>query len=419
MMLAGELADSKSGVHSGIAMHRSARSCLGHVCAHLLPRALHRTAIIAAQHILPSTLSLVEEMMNAGLEPHNLFMLGKCYSTDDLVMGQLLELGVDVSATSMSFDPRLPYDTQYQLHVGAFLSRSLDSLELEAVDRIIILDDGGYLLAEAAHHCTRLPVDLVGVEQTSSGYAKLQHLGLSFPVVNIARCRAKLDIEAKWIAEQAVYFLTRNLDILETPRQQALILGGGAIGRAVLEQVRQLMPVAVVDPRSDLPDVRKTICPRQLADCDLVIGCTGQISLPERLHTSLTEGTALVSLSSSDREFDAVHLRNQSTGDIRLSENVNCAGVHLINCGFPISFQGPVDLVDPPHAYFTRALLYAGVVLANQLAPSNACYIEPSLDLQNELRKCFDDVFAVSYSCYAHQVDIYRKSANFEQTTCR
>ncbi|MCU6535069.1 hypothetical protein NLL53_27290, partial [Klebsiella pneumoniae] len=83
------------------------------------------------------------------------------------------------------------FDTQYTRHVERFFAESWARLTAGRTARVVLLDDGGSLLAVAGAMLDA-SADVIGIEQTSAGYAKIVGCALGFPVINIARSAAKL-----------------------------------------------------------------------------------------------------------------------------------------------------------------------------------------------------------------------------------
>ncbi len=67
------------------------------------------TLIIAAQHLYSTTYVLIKALRELKLKPENLYIIGKCYSTDPRVYDQLLKDGVKVSPLSLKFDSHVSY----------------------------------------------------------------------------------------------------------------------------------------------------------------------------------------------------------------------------------------------------------------------------------------------------------------------
>jgi len=62
-----------------------------------LGKVLQRTLIVACQHLLETTGSLFEALTRSGAHQDRIFVIGKCYSTNQRVVEHLRSLGIDVS----------------------------------------------------------------------------------------------------------------------------------------------------------------------------------------------------------------------------------------------------------------------------------------------------------------------------------
>ena len=95
---------------------------------------------------------------------------------------------------------------------------------------------------------------------------------------------------------------------------------------------------------------------------DIIIGATGNKMMTHNYYDLLKPNTILVSVSSSDREFDAVHLRELSKKKYKTHDDVKYNSLNLLNCGFPINFSGE-DIVSVPleKIQLICALLMLGV----------------------------------------------------------
>ena len=118
------------------------------------------------------------------------------------------------------------------------------------------------------------------------------------------------------------------------------------------------------------------------SDFDVIIGATGNKMMDHRYFDSLKPNTVLLSVSSSDREFDACHFRKLSGKKYNVHDDVFYKNCRLINCGFPINFNGqkstsvPLDKIQ-----LVCALLLLGVcsynscdALNKQFVPINSNY---------------------------------------------
>lgn len=327
-----------------------------------------KVKIIGVQHILETTHSMFRSLYKLGLKPENVSLIGKCYSTCREVYEEMRADGIDVSPGSFSYASHQPFDKLFEAEIQSFLSKHLEDLSADKYEKIIVLDDGGKCISFLSQHLSKVS-NIIGIEQTSSGYHAIRSIKLPFPVINIARSPLKLRLESPMIAEAAAERLFMSLQKKEIVTDRALIIGGGAIGKAMLNKLSTKLQVTVYDRETHLSTEQFSDFPSLISNFPLIIGCTGQTTIPKELHSQLSRGTALVSVSSSDREFDAVHLRNQ------IPENDNCHsdlivnGLVLVNSGFPVNFDGGRENIEPELIQLTIALITAGVLEALSLVP--------------------------------------------------
>jgi hypothetical protein len=326
------------------------------------PDSLDEICIVGGQHLLQTTRSMFKELFKLKLSPENVFLIGKCYSTNLLVFSDMTADGVHIDQSSILFDSHQPFDLFYKKSVRNFYNRIKHLLNKRTPKKIIVLDDGGELLSQFNPNdftCKQI----VGIEQTSSGFNKLKSSGLKFPVINVARSWAKLRYESPIISKFAIKKLLEYVP--EASFNKVLVLGGGAIGRATKEKLKTELTVDVFDnirERSTIDNLEQ-----ELPSYDLIIGCTGSVSLSSKLHNLLKPECTLASVSSSDREFDAYHLRKKTDKYIDCHQNVSFEGKVLLNSGFPINFDGEAHSVPPKYIQLTRALLVAAIFQSMQV----------------------------------------------------
>lgn len=319
---------------------------------------LSETTLIACQHLLGSTLAIFEALFRKGLKPENTYVLGKCYSTNGKVYQEFVNRGVKISPLSKAFDSRLSFDEQFQSYIENFIK----GISVLREQKIIILDDGAELIL-FANDFLKNTKKIVGVEQTSSGHEKLKKVELNFPVINIARSEAKLKIESPMIADVAFNKINHYFKKQKLSCPKILIVGQGAIGKAVYQLLHHQYDVVAYDLLThhlQFPGGFES----RLIDFDVIIGATGQSIVVPGDFSKLKENVILISVSSSDREFSGSYLRRltSQTDDCHKDYLVN--GINLLNSGFPINFDGSEHSVAPEKIQFTRALLVAGVLQA-------------------------------------------------------
>jgi hypothetical protein len=345
---------------------------------------LDDVCIIGGQHLLQTTHLMLQALYELNLKPANVFLIGKCYSTSSSVYSQMIEDGINIDQSSLSFKSHQPFDQFYKISVKKFYNQIKKTVNKIRPKKIIVLDDGGELLSHVNPNdfdCKQI----IGIEQTSSGYNKLVNQPLKFPIINVARSWAKLRYESPIISEFALkkFFLS----LPERTWEKALIVGGGPIGLAIKDKLKQESQVDIFDTvseRSNISSLRKN-----LSSYDLIIGCTGSISISHTLHSLLKEGCILASVSSSDREFDAHYLRKKTAPYENCHCNLSVEGKLLLNSGFPINFDGGIHSVEPKYIQLTRALLVAAIFQSTPLCSEPPQILELSPNYQRQIINFF------------------------------
>ncbi len=342
---------------------------------------MENTYIIASQHLLADTHMIFRKLFEQGFPLENLSINGKCYSASRDVVAEMMAEGIDVDLSCLSFISDEEFDNYYDQNIADFLHKTLKKIKGRNIDKLIILDDGGHLLAEVNKHVNELP-PVVGIEQTSAGYHLLKKEPLNFPVVNIARSFPKLNVEATMIAKGIWSRVNAYCEETGKNPHKILIIGNGAIGKHLKYELQNDYEVSIYDVNQEISDVVNL--EESLGDFDVIIGCTGGTSIPHSIHHKIKPGTILASGSSSDREFDAVHFRKRAQNVINQHENLVIEGVHLLNCGFPVNFYGErFSSIPLSEIQLTLSLLSSALFQASQ-TPS---FIKDFIELDPTLEK--------------------------------
>lgn len=347
---------------------------------------LDETCVIGGQHLLQTTHLMLQALYELNLKPENVFLIGKCYSSNSSVFSQMIEDGINVSQSSIYFKYYQPFDQFYKNEVRKFYNQIIKDVNKRKPKKIVVLDDGGELLSQVNPEdfdCKQI----IGIEQTSSGYNKLLNQSLKFPIINVARSWAKLKYESPIISEFALQKFLKCLP--ECRCEQVLIVGGGSIGLAIRDKLKQETQVDIFDTvaeRSSIFSLKEN-----LASYDLIIGCTGSTSISHKLHELLKEGCILASVSSSDREFDAHYLRKKSAPYENCHYNLSIDGKLLLNSGFPINFDGGTHSVPPKYIQLTRGLLVAGIFQSTKLSSSTPQILDLCHNYQKQIIDYFMD----------------------------
>lgn len=317
---------------------------------------LEEVCIIGGQHLLQTTHVMLQALYELNLKPDNIFLIGKCYSSNSSVFLQMVEDGIHVSPKSISFESYQSFDQFYKSEVKKFYHQIIKAVNQRKPKKIIVLDDGGEFLSQVDpdHFDCK---NIIGIEQTSSGYNKLSNQSLRFPIINVARSWAKLKYESPIISEFALQKFLKSLPSCDW--KQTLIVGGGPIGLAIRDKLKQQTQVDIFDKLSERSSILSL--EDNLSSYELIIGCTGSTSISHKLHPLLKEGCILASVSSSDREFDAYHLRKKTAPYDNCHYHLPVDGKLLLNSGFPINFDGGMHSVPPKYIQITRALLVAAI----------------------------------------------------------
>jgi len=323
---------------------------------------LSRTLVIACQHILGTTFNLFDELFKKGLKPENTYLLGKCYSTNEKTFQKFSDKKVNISNQSKFFDSHISFDEQFQSNVGNFLREISNNVNIKNFQKVIVLDDGGALILYVNDFFNDLK-NFVGVEQTSSGYEKLKDVQLSFPVVNIARSKAKLEHESPMVARLVVDKVKLYFKEHAIKDPKILVIGQGYIGEAITGIFKADHQVNSCDKLSSKCDFSGRY-KAKFGDFDVIIGTTGQSSIVAGDFGKLKKGAVLISASSSDREFSAVYLRSLQAKTNNCHQDFSINDITLVNGGFPINFDGREHSLTPEKIQLTRALLLAGVLEA-------------------------------------------------------
>jgi S-adenosylhomocysteine hydrolase len=312
---------------------------------------LREVILIACQHLLGTTVDLFDSLIEKGLKPENVYIIGKCYSTDRRVVDVLRARGMFVSPDSESFNSSISFDEQFQSYIDFFI-RNI-KIDFAQCEKIIVLDDGGHLLLYL-NDFLKNSNKIVGIEQTSSGYNRLHKIDLKFPVINVARSQVKLEVESPIIAQALFNKLESYIQLSKVGKTDILVVGLGYIGSFLLKLLKETYLVTGIDSIELHTDISKY---------NFIIGATGECIIHPGDFSRLNKKVFLASVSSSDREFSASYLRTLAPQSTDCHKDVVVNGITLLNGGFPINFdQSESECgLAPDKIQLTRALLFAGV----------------------------------------------------------
>jgi len=351
---------------------------------------LSKILLIASQHILESQRIMFEYLIEKGLKPSNIFLVGKCYSTNQKVLERFKQRGIYISLNSIKFESYLSFDKQFDSSTKELLNFVKNKVNIKDYERVVILGEGGSLLSQTSEIFEDTS-NFVGIEQTSAGYEKLKNLKFKFPIINVARSKTKLKVESPMIADAGIKIMKRELKNLNLNPKKILILGSGAIGNALYKKLKSNYEVKRYDLNSKISDYEKENLKSILKDFDMVIGSTGKEIIDFSLYKYLKKDVVLVSISSSDREFSAVNLRKMHKKIKNCHKNIKVENINLLNCGFPINFDGDENSVAPKDIQITLSLIFSAICLAVK-EPYGEGLIELDKNIQKKIANEFNKI---------------------------
>jgi len=178
-------------------------------CDDLADYEFDNLTIVALQHLLPTITHLFDRIIEDGVLPENIHLIGKRYSTIQAVKTSLdenCEIRVH-TCDNINFVPGeySQYSEKEAIAFWAALSRK------KLTDDILILDEGGLLRKTIPSSLANSEKRIIGMEHTSSGWNN--ETEVPYPLILKARSFAKLTFESKFIVKSLV---DRLLDELPT-----------------------------------------------------------------------------------------------------------------------------------------------------------------------------------------------------------
>lgn len=325
--------------------------------------------IISVQHLLRSTGSMFESIIEYGFIPQNICLAGKVYSTHFETQEKLKDLGINIIESESPkelgcYTESLENDIRKMWHT---LSEKLIPNSI-----IIILDDGGYTLKNAPKQILKNHF-VYGIEQTTSGIRIQNTLG-KFPVIQVAASAAKVIIEPPIVSEAVKIQLLKIIQGLN-PKKVGIV-GFGHIGKAIANEFKSFYDILIFDIRNEIKDklFSGVIFCNSLLDLysksDVIIGATGQdISDLNWLKNSVGNKT-LISVSSGDIEFNTL-LRNckpymtENLTNYLQTINLKTERGHslkILRGGMVANFTGTADSSPGHIIQVTRGLLFSAIL---------------------------------------------------------
>lgn len=346
-----------------------------------------KTILISVHHIIEINYRLMLYLTNKGFEPKNIFCLGKLYSTNKKTLEKYKNLEINISPDSLNFNPQLDFDTQFKIYIKEFINDIEKQVKNTDFKKLIIYDEGGELLEQINKlvynkKSSFYKKEVIGIEHTSSGYNKLKGQKLNLPIINVARSYAKLKLETPHISKICIKKFNKPIKALNIKPKNILILGGGIIGQDLKRLLKSKYNISIYDKDKSLNEINNIY--NEISNFDVIIGATGSQTLDLKLFSKIKKNSLVFSVSSSDREFPMLQIRQNRTNS-QIHDTIYFKNIHTLNNGFPICFTGGPIIVPIKHIQLTVALVFYAILYANDYNKNKKGFVDLPLELQKEL----------------------------------
>jgi S-adenosylhomocysteine hydrolase len=359
---------------------------------------VEQTLFVCVQHVLSTTGSLIETLLQVGARPENVYLLGKLYSTHHRTAQRLADdLGVHyVSST----EPKKfgIYDQCMERDVERLWDGVAHDMSRKSVQSIVVLDDGGQCLRQVPDAISE-QIPVAGIEQTTRGLEEQDHFG-QLPVVQVASSAIKRHIEPPLIREAILEKLEVVLPVFGTTQRCGVVgLGniGAAVARYLLDQGFTVLGHDLVTERVEAVEGISACASNAevFSEARVIFGCTGSDLSEDVLAKGVSGKVTLVSCSSSDIEYKAL-LRKYSSSqngsmpnplhNFTFSVPQRDLQTEFVRGGFPVNFDGSAESVPASKIQVTRGLLLIALLQAS-LMTSKANGVKEAVMLNPDLQR--------------------------------
>ncbi|MDE1925113.1 MAG: hypothetical protein KGH79_02950 [Patescibacteria group bacterium] len=324
--------------------------------------------LYSCMHLLEPQYEMYKRFIKFGFKAESIVALGKAYSSNKGIIQELTALGIRVLQPTFSGQA---FDDEHTENCSSIAQ------EINENTKNIILDDGGYLIDASKNKKI-----FFAVEQTSSGFRKLEEVAVNFPIFNVARSKTKLTQESPIIARKIFERVTEYTEDKMISSPKVVIIGLGPIGNATYQIFKaEGFNVDGFDLEKDKGNMIAYLLEKKP---DLVIGATGRQLFTEKDFNALENDHPyyLMSVSSSDREFPVAAYRQNT----EVHADVVYKNLTFVNNGFPITFKGLRNELTPVEIEKTIALLMGSIFEGITAYPEgNQGFLEIPITLQDLL----------------------------------
>ncbi len=208
--------------------------------------------LVAAQHLFPTTLCLIDTCLDKGMKPEDVFVLSTPYATNPLVAAYLRAEGVTVMEAKDAGGATRAFEEHRVGELQQFLGRVTE--HPRPPKGFVVLDDGGMLTTTIAGRkpldgseltaqslAESFPPELTAtVEQTTRGLTELSMEPLSYDAVTVANMPGKQREGGLvgWSITASLLQDLRQMGQLDRVKRIAVV-SAGVIGLAVAENLKR------------------------------------------------------------------------------------------------------------------------------------------------------------------------------------
>lgn len=333
--------------------------------------------IISVQHLLRSTGSLFEALIDIGFNPKNIYLTGKIYSTHKETKELLKnDLGINIIESTIKEDLG-QYSQGLKEDINQMWRLLLENTQDISKSKIIILDDGGHILKSVDKELLK-KYNIYGIEQTTSGIKEAGSFE-NFPIIDVAGSAAKVLIEPNLVSE-AVNIQLHD-QFINFQKNKIGIIGYGHIGKAIAKEYEEKgYQIFVFDNKKKIKESNTniTVCENSwelYLNSEIIIGATGDDITDNRWITQSNEDKIFMSVSSGDIEFNKL-IQNSRFTDLNSEENLkkpiplrikqlNTDTGHkliMLRGGMVSNFTGSADSSPGKYIQITRGLLFSAII---------------------------------------------------------
>jgi len=369
---------------------------------------LNEIAIVSVQHILETTGSLFESLIEYGFNKMNIFCSGKFYSTNNIVEKKikLLEINyIDFSDTLKDLD----FDNVFNKQIEKLWENFMRSSAFRNCKYLIVLDEGGHCLSSIPD-IVQNKFKIVGIEQTRGGLY-LRDTFANIPIIEIATSAAKTILEPYLISKTNYNIINKKIDL--TRKLKMGIIGVGSLGMAFGNYlISKGHEIIAYD--KDITHLNRLNCTKAnsindvISNSEVVFGCTGNdISQKEWVY-EIKKDITLISISSKNTEFKLLikEIFKKSKLFPKCSlDDITFNNIIIKRGGFPLNFDGSTHSVPPYEIQLTRALIFSSIIQAIHFLeikkPNDFYMLNP--EFQRFIVKKWFKVFPESKSYYSQK----------------